>query len=165
MLTLIVAIADGHAIGVNNSLPWKIKEDLQFFRNKTLDKKVIMGRRTFESIGKPLAGRTNIVLSRGNDIKHPGVTVLKLNEVIELASSDEEVFVIGGSQIYELLLPYVQRMHITDIFLDVQEADAFFPIYDLSEWETTSVTSSNEDGVFYDFIQYDRRSNNKTLLG
>jgi len=158
MLTIIAAIADNHAIGINNSLPWKIKEDLDFFRNMTLNKKVIMGRRTFESIGKPLEGRTNIVLSRGNDIKHPGVTVLKLTEVIELASSDEEVFVIGGSQIYELLLPYVQRMHITDIFLDVQEADAFFPNYNLAEWNTTSITtSSNDDGVCYDFIQYDRR--------
>lgn len=157
MLSIIVAKANNNVIGTNNELPWKIKEDMTFFRNKTLNGTVVMGRRTFESIGKPLKRRRNLVLSRGIDIEHQDVTIVNLNEVIQLAQSDEEVFVIGGAEVYSLLLPWCTRAYITDIFLDVEDADAFFPQLDSSEWKLNpSEREFTENGINMIFRTYER---------
>lgn len=158
MLSIIVAMADSQAIGINNNLPWEIKEDLQFFKNKTLNKKVVMGRKTFESIGRPLPLRENIVLTRDRSEKpHDNVSYLTLEEVLSYEPLDEEVFVIGGSEIYELFLPHVQRMYITDIFAEVQSADAFFPTYDLKDWIVSSLEVSKTQDAYHEFIQLDRK--------
>lgn len=156
MLSIITAIADNQVIGLNNDLPWKILEDLQFFKNKTLNKKVVMGRRTFESLGRPLPNRTNIVLSRGNELQHPGITYMSLDEVISYVSSDEEIFIIGGSEIYSLLIPHVHRMYITDIFLEVA-GDAYFPYYNLNEWNIESIQLGQGTDPSYEFISLVRK--------
>lgn len=157
MLSIIAAVANNMVIGINNDLPWQIKEDLQYFKNKTVNKKVVMGRKTFESLDKPLPNRTNIVLSRANDFSHKGTVCLTLEEVISYADTDEEVFIIGGSEIYTLLMPYVQRMYITDIFLEVA-GDAHFPTYDLADWNVNSIQLGDGIDPFYEFITLHRKS-------
>ncbi len=157
MLSIICAKSKNGAIGYKNKLPWKIKEDMRFFKNTTLNRTVVMGRRTFESLGRPLKDRTNIVLSRGIDFEHPDVATVNLNEVIQMAHSDDEIFVIGGAQIYELLLPWCTRMYITDIALVVEDADAFFPTIVDSEWQITQEREHVENNIAMKFLVYERK--------
>lgn len=156
-LTIIAAKAKNNVIGVNNNLPWHFSKDLQFFKNKTLNGKIVMGRRTFESLGcKPLKDRQNIVLSRCNDFKHQDVTTVNLIEVIQMAQSDEEIFVIGGSQVYEQLLPWCTRMYITDIDLDVENGDSFFPTFNPDEWSRKVTDEIEEKGIRLTFLEYNK---------
>jgi len=120
-------------IGKDNDLPWHLPADLQYFKSVTMNKPILMGRKTYDSIGRPLPGRQNIVLTRG-DADIEGVTVVNsLDEAIAAAGDAEEIMVIGGSSIYELVLPKVQRMYLS--FVDGEfEGDAWFPKYDENEW-------------------------------
>ena len=134
ILSLIAAMDKNRLIGKDNNLPWHLPADLQHFKSVTMDKPILMGRKTYDSIGRPLPGRQNIVITR-NDIKIEGVTVVNsIDEAISAANNAEEVMVIGGSSIYELVLPEVQRMYLS--FVEGEfEGDAWFPEFDENEWK------------------------------
>lgn len=144
-LAIIAAISENGVIGVGNQLPWHLSEDLKYFKRHTLGKPIIMGRNTFESIGRPLPGRTNIVLSTRSDWAPQGVAVVRsLDEALSVAEQSlaglpvagldtPEVMVIGGEQIYRLALPRCTRLYLTRVAL-VVDGDAFFPDLESEQW-------------------------------
>ena len=133
MISIIVAVAENGVIGDKNSLLWHIKEDMRFFRQKTTSHPVIMGRKTYDSLGKPLPNRTNVVISRTlNHIE--GCTVVhSLEEAVALFPAEEEIFIIGGAQIYAQALAIADRMYITHIEHSY-EGDTSFPEWNRAEW-------------------------------
>ena len=139
MLSLIVAAAENGVIGRDNALPWRLPEDLRYFRRMTVGKPVIMGRRTFESIGKALPERVNIVVSRSRKVLAPGVLVVStLDEALAAARSAatadvDEVVVIGGAQLYSAALPLARRIYLTEVHANI-EGDTFLPPVDWGEW-------------------------------
>jgi len=138
LLTIIVAVDLNNAIGVGGKLPWHLPQDLKFFKNNTWAMPVIMGRKTFESLGKPLTGRTNIVISRNPDWQANGVlSAGNISEAIEIAKGlqTREIFIIGGGSIYETALPLANRLYITRVFTSVEDADTWFPKWQAKEWE------------------------------
>lgn len=159
MVSIIVAIAQNGTIGDKNALLWHIKEDMRFFRTTTSGHAVIMGRKTFESIGsKPLPKRKNIVITR-QDVEFAGaLTAHSLEEAIAMASGDEEIFIMGGAQIYAQALKCADRMYITRVERDY-EGDTAFPEVDYSEWKLVS-EERYERGEEYEypfaFLTYDR---------
>jgi len=141
-LSLIVAMAENRTIGRNNELPWRLSEDLKYFKSVTMGKPIVMGRKTFDSIGKPLPGRLNIVITRNTDWQHPGVKAASsLQQAVAIAveenPQDREVMVIGGEEIYRTALGQADRLYITRVQAKV-EGDAFFPEYKESEWQEVS---------------------------
>lgn len=133
-LSLISAMDEERLIGASNSLPWRLPADMQWFRKQTLGKPVLMGRNTFTSIGKPLPGRQNIVLSRNRRLRLDGCSVIHdLDQLPRMVGDAPEVMVIGGSEIYELTLPQATRMYLTDIAASF-EGDAWFPDFNEAEW-------------------------------
>ena len=141
-LSLIVAMNDARVIGRSGDLPWRLSSDLQRFKRLTMGHHLIMGRTTYESIGRPLPGRTSLVLSRQASlaIADPGVHVFRnLDSAQEFAANagDDEAFVIGGGEIYQAALPHVDRLYITHVEADV-EGDTYFPEWDATEWNLLS---------------------------
>ena len=134
MISIIVAVAKNGVIGDKNSLLWHIKEDMRFFRQKTTSHPVIMGRKTYDSLGKPLPNRTNVVISRTlNHIE--GCTVVhSLEEAVALFPAEEEIFIIGGAQIYALALEVADHIYLTRVEHDY-EGDTSFPEWDESKWQ------------------------------
>ena len=159
MVSIIVAIAQNGTIGDKNSLLWHIKEDMRFFRTTTSGHAVIMGRKTFESLGsKPLPKRTNIVITR-SDVKFEGaLTAHSLEEAIAMAEGDEEIFIMGGAQIYAIAMDVADRMYITRVERDY-EGDTSYPEIDYSKWRLVS-EERHERGEEYEypfeFRVYDR---------
>lgn len=138
-MNIIVAIADNNAIGKDNQLLWHISEDLRYFKKVTMGATVVMGRKTYESIGKPLPGRRNIVVSRS--LKEiTGVEVFASVEAVieEFKDSAEEVFIIGGGELYRSMLPYASKLYITFVHVTIPDADTFFPEIDPSLWHEIS---------------------------
>ena len=164
MVSIIVAIAQNGTIGDKNALLWHIKEDMRFFRTTTSGHAVIMGRKTFESLGsKPLPKRTNIVVTR-QDVEFAGaLTAHSLEEAIRMAEGDEEIFVIGGAQIYTEALKCADRMYITRVERDY-EGDTSFPEIDYSKWRLVA-EERHERGEEFDypfsFLTYDRVKDTK----
>jgi dihydrofolate reductase len=153
MLSILVAADEANGIGKNNQLIWHIPDDLKRFKALTMGRKIIMGRKTYDSIGRPLPGRDNIVVSRQHDLQLPGCTVVQtLEQAMALTLPDEEAFVIGGSEIYRQLLPLCKRLYLTRVFSS-NDADAFFPEIDDS-WliEKISPRFETESGLEYQFI-------------
>ena len=142
-------------------MPWRLPEDLKRFRRLTIGHAVIMGRKTFESIGTPLSGRNNIVISRSRDWSLSGcVVVHTLEAALAAVETAREAFVIGGAQIYSLALPHAQRLHMTEIERDF-EGDAFFPEFDRSLWREVSrerLASGGSESFDYSFVEYERRA-------
>jgi dihydrofolate reductase len=134
-VSLIWAMADNRAIGIDNRLPWKLPADMQWFRENTLGKPIVMGRLTFESFGaKPLPGRRNIIVTRNADYQAEGIEVYNsLEAALQAADDAEEVMVIGGMSIYQQALPLADRLYMTLVHAEV-EGDAWFPEFDLGEW-------------------------------
>jgi dihydrofolate reductase len=133
-VTLIVAVADNGVIGRDNALPWHLPEDLKRFKRITMGKPIVMGRKTFESIGRPLPGRLNIVMTRGTDYRREGVTVVHdVNGALRAAGAAEEVMVIGGPDLFRLFLPHATRAHITRVHGDVT-GDVYWSALDPAEW-------------------------------
>jgi dihydrofolate reductase len=162
IISIIAAMDRNHLIGNNNQLPWHLPADFAHFKSVTMGKPIVMGRKTFESIGKPLPGRTNIVLSRNPDIRFEGVVCVSSIEVALAAVPDaEELMVIGGSTVYEMLLPQVNRMYFT--YVDAEfEGDAWFPEFDESLWlETDSETRLADEKNSYNcrFVTLERKTN------
>jgi dihydrofolate reductase len=139
LLSLLVAISENNVIGKNNKLPWHLPEDLKYFKNTTWAMPIIMGRKTFESIGKPLPGRTNIVITRNKKWKGDGVKIVHDLDQARKVGEDldvKEIFVIGGAEIFKTSLPQADRIYLTRIHQNF-EGDAFFPSIDKS-WELIS---------------------------
>ena len=159
MVSIIVAIAQNGTIGDKNSLLWHIKEDMRFFRTTTSGHAVIMGRKTFESLGsKPLPKRKNIVITRAERSFEGAFTAHSLQEAIAMAEGDEEIFIIGGAQIYAEALSVADRMYITRVERDY-EGDTSFPEIDYAKWQLVS-EERYEMGEEFDapfaFLCYDR---------
>ncbi len=157
-LTLIVATDRQNGIGIRNTLPWRLPEDLAFFKRATTGHSIIMGRKTFDSIGRPLPNRRNIVVTRNPDWSHAGVDVVRSLQQAAALVGDGEAFIIGGAQIYAEALPLAARLIVTEIAADF-ECDAFFPKLDPSEWIETSREPhhSADNGFDYYFVIYQRR--------
>ena len=169
MLSLIVAVAQNNAIGRNNELLWHISEDLKYFKATTTGHPVIMGRKTYESIGRPLPGRRNIVVTRGEmpvqEIKNPQTTSFEVSNnleqvVADAKSSENEFFVMGGGQLYKQTFADADRLYITKIYADAEGADTFFPEVKEDEWEVLQQgerLTDAENNIDFQFVVYQRR--------
>lgn len=134
MITLIAAAAENNALGKDNDLLWHLPEDFKRFKQITSGHYIIMGRKTFESFPKPLPNRTHIIITRQEEYLVEGCLVVhSLEEALEIAPQNEEVFIIGGAQIYEQALPFADKIDLTRVHIEL-DADAFFPEYNTSEW-------------------------------
>lgn len=156
---IIVAIADNNAIGKDNSLLWHISEDLKFFRRTTSGFPVIMGRKTYESIGRPLPKRLNVIVSRSGQTFEGTVSANSLADAFEIAEPAERCFVIGGGQIYSQAIDQVDRMIITHVHTVIDDADTFFPEIDPQAWRVDSrseLMSDPETGYDFEFVEYIR---------
>ena len=158
---IIVAIADNNAIGRDNALLWHISEDLRFFRRTTIGCPVIMGRKTYESIGRPLPQRINIMVSRGSEAPDGMALVHSLKEAYELAEATnlERCFVMGGGQIYAQALADMDRLVVTHVHTVIEDADTFFPPIDPTVWqvaERSEMMHDEESGFAFEFVQYVR---------
>ena len=137
-LSIIVAMAKNRTIGVNNTLPWRCPEDLKHFKALTMGHHMIMGRKTFDSIGKALPGRTTVIVSRNTGLKIEGCLVAhSLPAAIAACAGDTETFIVGGAELYRQALPLVDTLYVTEIQQDV-DGDAHFPGFDQSAWTETS---------------------------
>ena len=165
-LALIWAMSRNRVIGRNNALPWHLSEDLKYFKRVTMGKPVIMGRKTWESIGRPLPGRTNIVITRNPDYAVPdGVRVvtsldagIDLAEKICLIEGMDEAIVMGGAEIYAQALPRADRLYLTQVHADVH-GDAFFPEIDLEKWQELGredFAASGPNPYDYSFVVLER---------
>lgn len=157
---LIVAVADDGAIGRGGQMPWHLREDLQYFKQVTMGCPVIMGRTTFRSIGCPLPGRTNIVLTRSADAIAGAVCVHTMEEAYAAASPAPRCFVIGGASVYRAVIDTMDRLYITHIHTIIPDADAFFPEINSDIWTPESRSGLRTDpasGLEYEFVVYVRR--------
>jgi dihydrofolate reductase len=146
IISLIVAMAANRVIGRQNKLPWRLPNDLRRFRALTLGKPVIMGRKTFESIGRPLDGRHNIVVSRNPDYRAEGCTVVQSPEAaLAAAGSAAESFVIGGADLYAQFLLRADRLYLTLVHAHL-EGDAYFPPFDQTQWQEIEREERQADG-------------------
>jgi dihydrofolate reductase len=159
IVSAVVAIAENHAIGKNNQLLWYLPNDLKHFKQITSGHTVIMGRKTYESVGKPLPNRRNIVITR----QHIAITgcevVNSVEAALKLCTGEQEVFIIGGAEIYKLALPLTNRIYLTIVHRSF-EADAFFPPISLSEWQETEredFEADEKNNIPYSFITLNRR--------
>ncbi|CAM3750685.1 dihydrofolate reductase [Polynucleobacter arcticus] len=157
-ISMIVARSRNHVIGRDNQMPWKISADLQFFKKVTMGHPVIMGRKTWESIGRPLPGRRNIVVSRNADLQLTGAEVVNsLDAALASLSEFPRVFVIGGEQLFTQAFPKADRLYITEIDIDVEGGDTFFAVPNESEWKEVERTPASEDGVTFSFLTLERK--------
>jgi dihydrofolate reductase len=158
-IALIVAAARNRVIGVDGGLPWRIPADMKWFRARTLGHHVVMGRKTWASIGKPLAGRTNLVVSRNPELVAPGAEVVSsLERAIAIAerAGEDELFVIGGEALYRESLPRADRIYLTEVDA-APEGDAFFPDIDPGQWRERSREAHAEgDGPAFCFVVVER---------
>jgi dihydrofolate reductase len=137
-VSLVAALAKNRVIGAGNALPWRLPEDLKHFKALTMGHPVVMGRKTFESIGRPLPGRTNIVVTRSPAFSALGCTIVEAPDAaLAACSGDDEVFVIGGAELYGALLDRADFMHLTEINRNF-DGDAWFPEFDRRQWQEIS---------------------------
>ena len=165
IISMIAAMDENRLIGADNAMPWHLPADFKHFKQITMAKPIIMGRKTFESIGRPLPGRKNIVLSRG-EFKHEGVvTVPSIDEALREAAQgtaeDEtaEVMIIGGANLYQQMMDKADRLYLTHVKA-ICEGDAWFPKVDMHEWEIVSrqsVSADEKNNYDFDIIEYRRR--------
>jgi dihydrofolate reductase len=133
-ISIIVAMARNRTIGINNTLPWRCPEDLKHFKSLTMGHHMIMGRKTFDSIGKPLPGRTTVVVTRNRELKIEGCIVTHtLDEAIAACAGDEEIFIVGGAELYTQALPLADTIYLTEIQQDII-GDAHFPPFNQNAW-------------------------------
>lgn len=159
MINLIVCVDRDWGIGKDGSLLFSIKQDMEFFKSKTIEKTVVMGRKTFDTLGKPLQGRKNVVLTHNPDFEHEGVIVCcTVDEVLKICENDE-VFVIGGGEIYKQFLPYCKTAYVTKVD-DRQTADTYMVNLDKEkDWKLISETKDFTDEKAYRFAVYEKTKN------
>ena len=161
MLSIIVAKAKNNIIGKDNKLIWKLPEDLKRFKELTTGHTIIMGRKTFESLGRVLPNRKHIIFSRNPEFKINDENVKVVHSMLEIQEyieSKEESFVIGGAMIYNLLMPYVTKMYVTEIHKEF-DGDAFFPKIDTNIWKETSRQQgikNQENPLDYEYVVYEK---------
>lgn len=153
MISIIAAVGKNMELGLNNELIWHLKGDMKFFRETTINHTVVMGRHTYESIGKPLPNRKNIVITRSNfsDV----IVVNDPREILEL-SKNEDIFIIGGASIYEYFLPYADNLYLT-LIDDNHACDAYFPIFDECKYDKEILDKNIEDGIEYKITLFKRK--------
>lgn len=160
MLSIIAAVSANNALGKDNKLLWHLPADLKRLKELTMGHHLIMGRKTFESLGRPLPGRPHIVISRNSDFKHEGVTVTdSLEKAFELAKEDKQPFIFGGADIYKQALPFVERIYLTRVN-ETFEGDAYFPELDMNKWELVSKIDFEPDEknkFHYSYEEYRKR--------
>jgi dihydrofolate reductase len=161
MISLIWAMDENRVIGYHNQLPWRLPADLKFFKRVTMGHPIMMGRKTFESIGKPLPGRENIIITRDETYQPDGCTVMNsIEEFMAYAKQKElEVFVIGGAEIFKEIFPAADRLYLTMIHHQF-EGDTYFPVFDIDKWElqTREVGPKDEKNPYdYEFLIYKRK--------
>lgn len=172
-IILVAAIAENGVIGRGNALPWRIKSDLQYFRAMTIGRPVVMGRKTYLSIGTPLKGRTNIVVSRDPDFTAPGVVACTdLSRALDIARDDalrrgvREIAIIGGTDIFVQTMPLASRLVLTLVHAR-PEGDAYFPVIDPELWlegERREQPKGPQDDYNFTFVDYDRRARHERAL-
>ena len=157
-ISMIVARSRNHVIGRNNQMPWKISADLQFFKKVTMGHPVIMGRKTWESIGRPLPGRRNIVVSRNTSYEPTGGELAgSLDEALNQLSEAPRVFVIGGEQLFKQAFDKADRLYITEIDMDVEGGDTFFEVPNESDWKEVERTPGSENDIQFNFVTLERK--------
>lgn len=154
MITLIAAIGRNNELGCAGKLLWSIPEDMQHFKSYTMGKPIIMGRKTFISIGKPLSGRRNIVVSKG-DIGTLGVCAHSIESALSIEHCYEELVVIGGAEIYRQIIDRADKLVITHVDAEAT-ADTFFPPIDLTKWKINSTIDGSDETYKYKFVDYIR---------
>lgn len=159
-LNIIAAVASNGVVGRDNALPWRLSADLKHFKALTMGHHLLMGRRTFDSIGRALPGRVSVVITRDESFRGEGIiTAPSIERAMEIASSDTEAFVCGGAQIYQQTLHRADRMFITQVHADV-EGDAFFPDFDdVREWKLTDredFEADEKNDHAFSFLVYER---------
>jgi len=156
-LSILVAMAQNRTIGINNTLPWHIPEDLKRFKALTMGHHMIMGRKTFDSIGKPLPGRTTVIVTRNQGLKIEGCIITHtLAAAIAVSAGDDEIFVIGGAEIFAAALPLADTLYFTEIQQDVA-GDVFFPSFDKSVWIEVAREKNKQEipqPLEYHFVTY-----------
>ncbi len=157
-LSLIVAIAKNNVIGVDNTLPWHLPEDLKRFKALTMGHHIIMGRKTYDSLGRLLPGRTTVIVTRNADYQVEGALIAhSLEQAIALCGNDDEVFLIGGAELYQAGLNLADKLYITEIDLEVG-GDAHFPQISLTQWqETAREAHVSEKGLKFNYVTYVRK--------
>ncbi|MFZ3087918.1 MAG: dihydrofolate reductase [Methylotenera sp.] len=157
-LSIIVAIANNGVIGVNNTLPWHLPEDLKRFKALTMGHHIIMGRKTYESLERLLPGRTTVIVTRNSHYKIEGALIANsLQAAIALCKDDDEVFLIGGAELYQNGLKLAHKLYITEIALEV-EGDAHFPAYQTNEWQEASREAhTSAQGLSFSYVTYVRK--------
>jgi dihydrofolate reductase len=157
-LSTIVAIANNRVIGINNTLPWHLPEDLKRFRALTTGHHIIMGRKTYDSLGRLLPGRTTVIVTRNPDYKVDGALIANsLADAIALCKNADEAFLIGGAELYQDGLRHSDKLYITEIDLDVA-GDAHFPDFDSSHWqEIAREAHASEQGLKFNYVTYQRK--------
>jgi len=159
-VSIIVAMAKNRTIGIHNTLPWRCPEDLMRFKTLTMGHHIIMGRKTFESIGKPLPGRTTVLVTRDQNLVIAGCLIAhSLHEAFAACANASKIFIVGGAEIYAQAMKYVDTLYITEIQQDVT-GDAWFPEFDRAAWQETSREVHHQDSpqpLEYHFVTYHRR--------
>ncbi|MDO8954110.1 MAG: dihydrofolate reductase [Gammaproteobacteria bacterium] len=156
-LSAVVAYSQNRVMGKNNQLPWHLPDDLKHFKALTVGKPVLMGRKTYESIGKPLPNRRNIILSRDPALQIAGCEVI--HSIDELKATDEEIMVIGGAEIFAMLLPQIDTLYLTEIQASI-DGDVFFPTLPSQEWQEISRQHHPSDATHqfpFDFIHLKKK--------
>lgn len=157
-LSVIAAVADNGVIGRDNTLPWHLPEDLKRFKALTMGHHILMGRKTYESLRRLLPGRTTVIISRNPQYQITGALVAdSLSRALELCGDDEEVFVIGGNELYKTALPLADKLYLTRIHQDFS-GDAYFPDFETAQWQEVENTShTSAAGLPYSFVTYIKR--------
>lgn len=155
-ISILVAVASNGVIGAGNRLPWHLPDDLRYFKRLTTGHCVVMGRKTYDSIGRPLPNRRNIVITRQPDLRIDGAEVAhSLDEALSACAGDDEIFVIGGAEIFRQVLDRTDRLYLTELMRD-HEGDVFMPEYDRGQWQEVSRDKRVADGLEYHYAVYDR---------
>jgi len=156
-LSIIVAVANHNVIGINNTLPWHLPEDLKRFKALTMGHHIIMGRKTYESLGRLLPGRTTVIVTRNHDYQVEGAVVVhSLEAALSASIEDDEVFLIGGAELYQIGLPVAQKLYVTEVHAEF-EGDAFLPAFDMTQWEEASRERHQaENGLTFSYVTYQR---------
>jgi len=159
-VSIIAAMAQNRTIGINNTLPWRLPGELKYFKAVTMGHHILMGRKTYESIGKPLPGRTTVIITRNKDFTAPGcITANSIDAAIQASAGDDEIFFVGGAELYSQALAFADRLYLTEIQKDF-EGDAHFPSFDYNQWQEIQREKhkvDEPDGLEYHFVVYDKK--------
>ncbi len=162
-ISAVVAMAHNNVIGRENGLPWHLSADLKMFKKRTMGHHIIMGRKTYESIGKPLPGRTSVIITRDKSYFQPGCKIAySIEEALKIAheNGDDEAMIIGGGTIYKDSLAYCDKIYLTEIETEISDGDTFFPEINPAEWvevKRENFSADDKNPYNYSFVEYERR--------